>query len=29
VLLIKRKLGAFLRADGFKSVTEAVGADHR
>jgi dihydroorotate dehydrogenase len=29
VLLIKRKLGAFVRADGFKSVTEAVGADHR
>lgn len=29
VLFIKRKLGAFLRADGFKSVRDAVGADHR
>ena len=29
VLRVKRKLGAFLRADGFKSVAEAVGADHR
>ncbi|MGH6929271.1 MAG: quinone-dependent dihydroorotate dehydrogenase, partial [Dongiaceae bacterium] len=26
---IKRDLAALLRADGFSSVAEAVGADHR
>jgi dihydroorotate dehydrogenase len=29
ILQVKRKLAAFLRADGFKSVADAVGADHR
>lgn len=29
ILHVKRKLAAFLRLDGYKSVAEAVGADHR
>lgn len=29
ILRVKRKLAAFLRLDGFGSVAEAVGADHR